>query len=446
MEPILYITLLYASVILFNIVAAFYLWRGSRSSLHESLLKMWIFGLLLIFAGALTSEQNALIITLAFCFAYPYEWYLSRFVREVTDSDFNSNFFKKLMLVAIPTSVTMYYTTNYDEFVILPICLTCALFPLSTAFLLVDKKWKELTVNQKGLTVLLILDGVQTALYGVLFSRQDLALLLLTFGFSLGVGIAMFAPAAIIEKTIADKTRLETKLKIESQLSHSKRLTALGEMASGVAHEVNNPLAIVKIVFTVLEKKIKSGVYNEVEVQELFDTVSKNINRISKIISGLVTFSRDGSNDPRQIEKIGDIIDAALDLTRFQCEDLGIVLDVSFDSNLKLNCRKTEIIQAIVNIISNARDSVLHSTKKWIKIWTKEVGGFVEIHIENSGPIIEEDIREKIFQPFFTTKEIGKGTGLGLSMSRGIVASHLGNIELNNSGLYTEFIVKLPVA
>src|SRR5262249_54178985 len=112
--------------------------------------------------------------------------------------------------------------------------------------------------------------------------------------------------------------------------------------------------------------------------------------------------------------------------------------------NLKIECRSTEISQVLLNLLNNALDAVQPLDQKWISIDVADAGNDVEIAVTDSGPGIPAHLRDKIAQPFFTTKEIGKGTGLGLSISRGIAEAHHGGLFLDPVCANTRFIVCLP--
>jgi C4-dicarboxylate-specific signal transduction histidine kinase len=123
----------------------------------------------------------------------------------------------------------------------------------------------------------------------------------------------------------------------------------------------------------------------------------------------------------------------------------GVVLEVGIISDsLEIECRDIEISQVLLNLLNNAYDAVTDKEDKWVRIDVKETESAAIITVTDSGPGIPENIRNKITQPFFTTKELGKGTGLGLSISLGIVGAHQGNLTLDTHSSHTCFVVTLP--
>lgn len=245
-------------------------------------------------------------------------------------------------------------------------------------------------------------------------------------------------------KILGTTQDITERFKIQLQMIQSNKMASLGEMASGIAHEINNPLAIIKMTALQMQKNIneentvlKNGVIK----------IDSTVDRISKIIQGLRTFSRDGRNDPFEIVSFDHLIDDILSFCKERLKHHSIqLIKEDFDPNLVFEGRQIEISQVILNLLNNAIDAVdpLSDVDKWIRISAKNNGSFLEIKITDSGKGIPMETQAKIFQPFFTTKEIGKGTGLGLSLSLTIIKNHLGEIFLDNDSPNTCFVLRLP--
>jgi signal transduction histidine kinase len=116
------------------------------------------------------------------------------------------------------------------------------------------------------------------------------------------------------------------------------------------------------------------------------------------------------------------------------------------EKSLRIDCRPTEISQVLLNLLNNAVDAVQPLAEKWVELQVRSAGKDVEISVMDSGKGIPEKIRDKVGQPFFTTKVVGHGTGLGLSISRGIVEAHGGHLNLDTQCEHTRFVVTLPKA
>ena len=217
-------------------------------------------------------------------------------------------------------------------------------------------------------------------------------------------------------------------------------------MASGIAHEINNPLAIIQGKASQMLKRIQN---NEFEKEYLLKEISKiefNTQRINKIIKGLRTFSRQGENDPIQEFTFQSLLDDVLELCSERFKYQGVELKIQGELDIKIFGQPTQLAQVLLNLINNAHDAVINLTEKWISIEVSKNSYSILIKIIDSGRGIPLEIADKIMQPFFTTKEVGVGTGLGLSISKGIIDSHRGKLYLDTNGPNTCFVIELPIS
>ena len=217
-------------------------------------------------------------------------------------------------------------------------------------------------------------------------------------------------------------------------LLHQSKMSALGEMAGGIAHEINNPLAIiagyVNRISSLLHRPADES--GKEKLLHSLEGISKCIDRISGIIKGLQTFSRDGQHDPLQPHDLCMIVRDSLELCREGLKAQNIELRLSLPAEATLvECRPSQISQILVNLIQNARDALSGLPDgKWIGISLSRRNGILSILVEDSGPGVPEDLQTKIFQPFFTTKDPGKGTGLGLSISSTLAESNRARLHM----------------
>jgi C4-dicarboxylate-specific signal transduction histidine kinase len=234
------------------------------------------------------------------------------------------------------------------------------------------------------------------------------------------------------------------------QMIESARLASLGEMAGGVAHEVNNPLTVILICAEKLKKQIKD-LENEIPTQhknliEQIDKIESTSQRISKIVSGLRAMSRNGSNDPFALASIGKIIEDSLSLCQQQAKNANIQIKIdSRHAQTQIMCRAVQLSQVFLNLFVNAFHALETSKDKFIEIKTELTDKMIKIEFSDSGDGIPEENRDKLFTPFFTTKKVGHGTGLGLSISRGIIQNHQGKLYLKKDSQQTTFVIELPM-
>ena len=252
-------------------------------------------------------------------------------------------------------------------------------------------------------------------------------------------------------RDLSDQKRMEMAAKnSQAILVESTRLCTLGEMAAGVAHEINNPVAVVMALAYKLRKRIgKLGIDPSdpklVAVLADVDDVEKTNERIAKIVNGLRTFSREGSLDPIEDITVATLVAECLTLCGSRFRHAGIEVRQSVAADIRVKCRQVQISQVLVNLFSNAVDAIQDLSERWIEVAASEDQHFSIISVTDSGSGIPAEIADKILLPFFTTKGVGKGTGLGLSISQGIIDSHQGKFELDRSSTNTRFIVKLPL-
>lgn len=256
-----------------------------------------------------------------------------------------------------------------------------------------------------------------------------------------------FLGALGVHKDITEKKRIEHLMEVQqANIQTASKMAALGEMAGGIAHEINNPLSAILTLSTRLEKSMLEG--NPIEPEHLKKAVShitKTCKRIAKIIEGLGTFSRDGTNDPFRPAQVKTIIEDTLSLCYEKFKSNGIALSISRVANdLEIECKSTQISQILLNLLNNAFDAVQGLPEKWVNLEVIDLPDHVELRVVDSGSGIPEEVKEKMFQPFYTTKEIGKGTGLGLSISLGIAEVHRGTLTLDETSKNTCFKIELP--
>lgn len=227
------------------------------------------------------------------------------------------------------------------------------------------------------------------------------------------------------------------------KLVQANRLAAVGELAAGVAHEINNPLtAVVGYAELLLE-----GGSDENQVQEDLQNIKAQAQRCHKIVQGLLQFTRQGKRLPQPID-IHEVLENTVKLMEFDLKSSRVTVAKKFTAELPpVIIDADQVQQVFVNIIANARDALKDSPDKTIVISTFLQEKMVVIQFEDKGCGMAKDHLERAFEPFFTTKEPGQGTGLGLSLSYGIVKNHGGEILLaSEKGRGTVVKVELPLS
>jgi signal transduction histidine kinase len=246
---------------------------------------------------------------------------------------------------------------------------------------------------------------------------------------------------------------VETSQKlIEEQrvkLLHTAKLTSLGEMAGGIAHEINNPISIVysklENIEFILEKNIALDSQFKNDLFKRTNGAKDAVVRVSKIISTMKGLLHDSSRKDFEHVEIQSVIDDTVALCQERIRAQGVTLEVRRSFGIMAYCRPSEISQVLINLLSNAIDSLENSTRKVIEIDTSLTSEFILIRVSDSGAGVPEEIQNRIMEPFFTTKDVGKGTGLGLSISRQILANHGGDLSLTTPINPCSFVLRLPL-
>ena len=212
-------------------------------------------------------------------------------------------------------------------------------------------------------------------------------------------------------------------------------------MASGIAHEIRNPLAAISIAAEQLAecKRIE-------DVPKLAARCKRITARITKIVDGLSSFARDATADPFVTAGVGQIVADTLELCqrRFAAHEVDLSVP-AVPPALVVECRPVQIEQVLVNLLNNAHDAVESAAERWVRLEIESTADRLEISVTDSGRGIPGELRRQIFEPFFTTKGPGRGTGLGLSVSRGLAEAHQGTLELDEHAAHTRFVLRLPL-
>lgn len=248
-----------------------------------------------------------------------------------------------------------------------------------------------------------------------------------------------------IGQDITDKKRIENLLKEQqAKMVNAAKLSSLGEMAAGVAHEINNPLTIIMGSAQILKTLSAQKDIDPATLKDISDGIQSTIYRIAKIINGLKNFARDGEKEPFAKANLHQVIQETLGFCEARFRNNGVTLEYEPIQDLILDCRHIQVSQVILNLLNNAFDAVQPNLNKWVRLKIGQTDESAIITIQDSGNGIPNEIQEKIMQPFFTTKIVGKGTGLGLSLSKGLIEAHGGTLTLDTKAKNTTFVVTLP--
>jgi len=260
---------------------------------------------------------------------------------------------------------------------------------------------------------------------------------------------AMIHIMSDLKETTEEVQQREQELREkQEQLVQAGKLATLGELTTGVAHELNNPLNNIGLFIGNAIDLIELGMTDpnpERILQELHNAMHQ-VHKATEIISHLRTFGR-ATSVSREPVGISQVIRRALSLVQEQLRLRQIEVKLLIpEEEVFVMGNAIQLEQVFINLLTNARDAMVHSTRKIIAIECTKQGNIVDIHFSDTGPGIPVGLEQRIFDPFFTTKEVGAGTGLGLSITYGIIKEHQGAIVVENcSDEGALFLIQLPL-
>ncbi len=231
----------------------------------------------------------------------------------------------------------------------------------------------------------------------------------------------------------------------QAKLVAASRLSAIGEMAAAITHEINNPLGVILGRVEMLKSMLQEESLDRSELLRVADTIEVTGQRIAKIVRSMKTMAHHQEEEAAQPTEIKAILDDAFDLcsNRFYHHSVEI-RKPQLPQSLFLHVRIHQVVQVLVNLFNNAFDAIQNLPEKWVQVEVRDLADQVEIAVTDSGKGIPFEVRQKMFNPFYSTKSVQYGTGLGLSISQSLVQKNGGSLDYDESSPHTRFILRFP--
>ncbi|MFA6237639.1 MAG: HAMP domain-containing sensor histidine kinase [Bacteriovorax sp.] len=233
-------------------------------------------------------------------------------------------------------------------------------------------------------------------------------------------------------------------LKQRDLLVESAKFQSLGQMASNLAHDINNPLFTIQGKLHQMRNLLSRDQLDLERCDQIVESVEATLLRLSQIVKGISTFAREGRGDQMVSINISELIENNLAFAMDRIKNSGIEVEIQIEPEARIICYPSFISQVLLNLLNNAIDALEIAPIKVISVRAYREKNWINIIISDTGTGVPKDCESKIFEPFFTTKTLGKGTGLGLSISKGLVEVHEGELSYERQGQKTIFLVRLP--
>lgn len=237
---------------------------------------------------------------------------------------------------------------------------------------------------------------------------------------------------------------LENLLKERNdQLFNQAKYSELGMMSAGIAHEINNPLAIIQAKATQLIRMSKNQESTK-PMQEGLEQILFTSERINRTIQGVRDFVHQEERVSEEEFSVKNLVDDVLSFCGQRMKNHGINMRFYGLDHCSVVGNRIQLEQVLLNLLNNSFDAIEFLPDKWIEVSVKETDRTVQMYFKDSGSGIDPEIAVRMMEPFYTTKNIGKGTGLGLALARGIAEKHAGSLSYVEGSRHTTFLLELP--
>lgn len=445
---------IYYLIIIFNIFISGLLWRNIRHRLFFDLFVLWICILLtVVLQGVFFSDISKLHATVVFTLSGTISFIAySRVLINIVDRDVPWRVFLYIYGAAyLPYAILKQMTTNLSIYYF-PLYFASALPLLYSSLLVLLGRSRTYSFCEKALAFVMLLLGVHALDFIFVWDIPSFA----PYGFAIGsvltVCVSVLSLASMMEVVTQENTKIKTELELQSVLCNAARMSTLGSMAFGMAHEINNPLTIIQFnsefIRDVMEKCPHANKRNKAKMETKFHEIYQSVARIKNILRMLSNFTKEAERLPQKRIKISELVDETIVLCQAQFSPTEIVLETERlvpDDAEVLTCGSS-ISQALMALLVNAYEELREAnvSHKEIEVLLFQEGDDIVISVSDNGRGIAPEIRRKLFEPFTTTKIASKHPGLSLSIAKRAVENLGGTLQLEGSGGKTKFCIRFP--
>lgn len=415
----------------------------SEQILH--LAELWLSLALMIGVSYFTQSKNDNIVAISLL---GWIWPLKAILQMIQDLSGVTIFLRpKVIVVSVGAFLTMAFISYGFPFQIytLPFCLSVGV----VGVMLSKEVYKK--IARKNFSIL----GHSTFFFLGLFFLVEASFPFWrlseyqVFGVSayfvalMGIGVTALAYNLELMKNDQEE-KLEGVLKERNdQLFGQSKYSELGMMSAGIAHEINNPLAIIQAKTTQLLRILRNPERQQ-EVSDGLEQILYTSERINRTIQGVRDFVHQDDRVPDEEFTAKHLVDDVMAFCGQRMKNHGVNLRFYGLENCTLQGHKIQLEQVLLNLLNNSFDAIEFLPDKWIEMSVHDKGRMTQIYFKDSGSGIPPEVASRIMEPFYTTKDVGKGTGLGLALARGIVEKHGGSLTYVSNVRHTTFLLELP--
>jgi signal transduction histidine kinase len=443
---------IYCLIIIFNIFISGLLWRNIRHRLFFDLFVMWIcIFLTVIVQGCFLHDITSLHSTIAFTLSGTISFIAySRVLINIVDRTVPWRIFFIIYLVSfIPYAILRLATSNYVIY-FFPLYLASAL-PLLYSSLLVLLDWsRTYAFCERALAFVLLLLGLHALDFIFVWDLESFT----PYGFAIGsiltIFVSILSLASMMQVVTQENTKIKTELALQSVLCNAARMSTLGSMAFGMAHEINNPLTIIQFNSEYIKDAMERcpHVNNKPKMETKFREIYQSVGRIKNILRLLSNFTREAEFCPKKIIDICELVDETIVLCQAQFAPTEILLETikTIPANTTILGCGSGISQALMALLVNAYEALeaANVDRKMIEVELFRDGDDLVIAVSDNGFGIAPEIRRKLFEPFMTTKISSKHPGLSLSIAKRVIENQGGALYLDEKVSFTRFCIRLP--
>jgi two-component system, sensor histidine kinase len=234
--------------------------------------------------------------------------------------------------------------------------------------------------------------------------------------------------------------------KNQALLIESAKMTSLGQMAGGIAHEINTPLTVILANAEFLKDDLMAKGSENAKQIEKINKIEDTALRIGTIVRGLRTFARDGKTADLRVVSLHALMHDALSFCKEKFKQNKVRLELEEGGDMYALCDPTKVTQILLNLLNNSFDAIQNQPEKWVRITSFQKNERVCFRVTDCGLGISAEVQERLMTPFFTTKPVGQGTGLGLSISRGLARDVGGDLRYESFEDHTSFVLTLKMS